>query len=235
MIDVVEISPQIVAVVFEHADRAPARLQLRGAIGVAHRVRACGRLTSMSDDLIQAVQEDASERMSKAVAHARSEFAGVRTGRAAPGLVEKLPVEYYGSTVPLQQLASFSVPEARMLVITPFDKGSMSAIERAIQDSNLGLNPSNDGVSLRLAFPPLTQDRRKELVKRVKGMAEDGKVAVRNARRDARKALESMAKAGTISDDDVTRAEKDLDRLTHATEGDIDKAFAEKEQELLEV
>lgn len=173
--------------------------------------------------------------MHKAAAHARSEFASVRTGRASPALVEKLVVHAYGQDMPLQQLAGFQVPEARLLLITPYDKANIGPIEKAIQQSDLGLNPSNDGVSLRLAFPPLTQERRKELVKRVKGMAEDGKVAVRNARRDARKAIEGMAKAGTISDDDVTRAEKDLDRLTHATEGDIDKAVAEKEQELLEV
>lgn len=188
----------------------------------------------MSDDLIRAVQEDASERMSKAVAHARSEFAGVRTGRAAPGLVEKLPVEYYGSTVPLQQLASFSVPEARMLVITPFDKGSMSAIERAIQDSNLGLNPSNDGVSVRLGFPPLTEERRRDFVKLVRGKAEDGRTAVRSARRDARKDLEALEKDGDISSDDLRRAEAELDRLTKQHEAEIDEALESKTTELME-
>ncbi len=188
----------------------------------------------MSDDLIRAVQEDASERMSKAVAHARSEFAGVRTGRAAPGLVEKLPVEYYGSTVPLQQLASFSVPEARMLVITPFDKGSMSAIERAIQDSNLGLNPSNDGVSVRLGFPPLTEERRRDFVKLVRGKAEDGRTAVRSARRDARKDLEALEKDGDISSDDLRRAETELDRLTKQHEAEIDEALEAKTTELME-
>ena len=188
----------------------------------------------MSDDLIRAVQEDASERMSKAVAHARSEFAGVRTGRAAPGLVEKLPVEYYGSTVPLQQLASFSVPEARMLVITPFDKGSMSAIERAIQDSNLGLNPSNDGVSVRLGFPPLTEERRRDFVKLVRGKAEDGRTAVRSARRDARKDLEALEKDGDISTDDLRRSEAELDRLTKAHEAEIDESLEAKTVELME-
>jgi ribosome recycling factor len=188
----------------------------------------------MSDDLIRAVQEDASERMAKAVAHARSEFAGVRTGRAAPGLVEKLPVEYYGSTMPLQQLASFSVPEARMLVITPFDKGSMSAIERAIQDSNLGLNPSNDGVSIRLGFPPLTEERRRDFVKLVRGKAEDGRTAVRSTRRDARKDLESLEKDGDISSDDLRRAEAELDRLTKQHEAEIDEALEVKTTELME-
>ena len=188
----------------------------------------------MSDELIAAVQEDAAERMTKAVAHAKSEFAGVRTGRATPALVEKLPVEYYGSTVPLQQLASFSVPEARMLLITPFDKGSMSAVERAIQDSNLGLNPSNDGISVRLAFPPLTEERRKEFVKVVKAKAEDGRTAVRGARRDARKDLEGLEKGGDISTDDLHRAEAELDKVTKAHEAEIDEALDAKTVELME-
>lgn len=188
----------------------------------------------MSDELIKAVYEDASERMAKAVAHARGEFAGVRTGRATPALVEKLPVEYYGSTVPLQQLASFSVPEARMLLITPFDKGSMSAIERAIQDSNLGLNPSNDGVTVRLAFPPLTEERRKEFVRLVRNKAEDGRTALRSARRDARKDLEGLEKDGDISTDDLRRAETELDRLTKQHEAEIDEALEAKTVELLE-
>jgi ribosome recycling factor len=188
----------------------------------------------MSDELIAAVQEDAAERMSKVVARAKSEFAGVRTGRATPALVEKLPVEYYGSTVPLQQLASFSVPEARMLLITPFDKGSMPAIERSIQDSNLGLNPSNDGVTVRLAFPPLTEERRKEFVKLVKGKAEDGRTGVRGARRDARKDLEALEKDGDISTDDLRRAETELDRITKAHEAEIDEALDAKTVELLE-
>ena len=188
----------------------------------------------MSDELIQAVQEDATVRMSKAVAHAKSEFAGVRTGRATPALVEKLPVEYYGTTTPLQQLASFSVPEARMLLITPFDKGSMPAIERAIQDSNLGLNPSNDGVTVRLAFPPLTEERRKEFVKLVKAKAEDGRQAVRSARRDARKDLDALEKDGDISTDDLRRSETELDRLTKAHEAEIDEALEAKTVELME-
>lgn len=188
----------------------------------------------MSDELIQAVQEDATVRMAKAVAHAKSEFAGVRTGRATPALVEKLPVEYYGTTTPLQQLASFSVPEARMLLITPFDKGSMAAIERAIQDSNLGLNPSNDGVTVRLAFPPLTEERRKEFVKLVKGKAEDGRQAVRSARRDARKDLEGLERDGDISTDDLRRSEAELDRLTKAHEAEIDESLDAKTVELME-
>lgn len=189
----------------------------------------------MSDELIEVILSDAAESMAKAVAHARQEFATIRTGRPSPKLVERIPVEYYGSEVPLQQLASFSVPEAQLLVISPFDKGSMDAIERAIQLADLGLSPSNDGVVLRLNFPPLTEERRKEFVKIVKGMAEDAKVAVRNTRRSARQDLEQLGKDGEVSEDDVVRAEKQLDALTQQTEADINAVLAQKEQELLEV
>jgi len=188
----------------------------------------------MSDDMVAMVLDDARERMSRAVVHTRADFSNIRTGRAAPALVEKLPVEYYGSEVPLQQLAGFSVPEARMLVITPYDKGAMSAIEKAIQRSDLGLNPSNDGHSIRLSFPPLTTERRKEFVKVVKGMAEDGRVTVRNVRRSGRHDLEAMQKDGELSEDDLARAEKELDKLTQAAEAEIDAALGHKEQELLE-
>ena len=189
----------------------------------------------MSTELLKLVLDDTAEKMHKAVEHARNEFASIRTGRAAPALVEKLPVEYYGSEVPLQQIAGFQVPEARMLVISPYDKGSLGAIEKAIQHSDLGLNPSNDGQVIRLTFPQLTAERRKDLVRVVKGMAEDGRVAIRNLRRTARHEFDALAKEGDITEDDVTRAEKDLDKLTHAQEAEIDKALAQKEHELLEV
>ncbi|MBI2711216.1 MAG: ribosome recycling factor [Actinobacteria bacterium] len=188
----------------------------------------------MSDDLPAMVLDEARDKMAKAVGHTRADFAGVRTGRASPGLVEKLIVEYYGVEVPLQQLANVSVPEARQLVINPYDKGSMAAIEKAIRNSDLGLNPSNDGVSIRLNFPPLTAERRKELVKVVRGMAEDGRVAIRNLRRAARHELDALAKDGDISEDEEARAEKELDRITHAREGEIDQTLLHKEQELLE-
>ena len=189
----------------------------------------------MSSELIKLVHDDAADKMAKAVDHARKDFAGVRTGRAAPALVEKLIVDYYGSEVPLQQLAGFQVPEARMLVIAPYDKGSLGAIEKALQTSDLGLNPSNDGQVIRLTFPQLTADRRKELVKVVKSMAEDGRVAIRNLRRAARHDLDALAKDEDLPEDDITRAEKELDKLTHAYEAEIDKALEHKEQELLEV
>jgi len=188
----------------------------------------------MSEELIEAVREDSAERMGKAVAHARTEFAGVRSGRANSGLVERLPVEYYGSTVPLQQLASFSVPEARMLVINPFDKGSIPAIERAIREANLGLNPSNDGAQIRLGFPALTEDRRKEFVKMVRSKAEDSRTAVRAARRDARKDLEALQKDGDITEDQLRRTEDELDKMTKRHEAEIDSALESKTVELME-
>jgi ribosome recycling factor len=186
-------------------------------------------------ELTDLVLEEAGEKMEKAVAHAKHEFSTIRTGRASAALIEKLPVDYYGSEVPLQQLAGFSVPEARLLVVNPFDKGSLNAVEKAIRNSDLGLNPSNDGVVIRLAFPPLTEERRRAFVKKVKDMAEHGKVAVRNARRDARRELEALARDGEAGEDDVVRAEKELDRITHAHEADIERALDHKEAELLEV
>ena len=178
---------------------------------------------------------DAIDKMEKAVEHVQSLFTTVRTGRATPALVEKLMVDYYGSMVPVQQLAGFQVPEARQLIVKPHDRASLAAIEKAIRDSDLGVSPSNDGVIIRLNFPPLTEERRKEFVKIVKNMAEDGRIAVRNIRRDARKHLEAGEKAGAMSADELERAEKDMDRITHEHVEMIDKAFSRKEQELLEV
>ncbi len=189
----------------------------------------------MSDELVRVILDEAAEKMTKAVGHSRHDFATVRTGRASPALVEKLPVEYFGAEMPLQQLAGCSVPDARLLVISPYDKGAMGAIEKAIRNSDLGLNPSNDGVVIRLNVPPLTEERRREFVKRVKHMAEEGKVAVRNLRRAARHDLEGLERDGDLSEDELARAEKELDRLTHAREADIDEALEHKERELLAV
>jgi ribosome recycling factor len=175
------------------------------------------------------------EKMEKAVDHVQGQFTSVRTGRANPALVDKLVVEYYGSMCPIQQLASFQVPEARTLVIKPHDRGSLNDIEKAIRDSDLGLSPTNDGTVIRLNFPPLTEERRKEYVKVVKNMTEEGRVAIRNIRRDARKTLEGAEKNGDISKDELERAEKELEKVTHDHVEAIDKAFARKEQELLEV
>jgi ribosome recycling factor len=178
---------------------------------------------------------DAIDKMEKAVEHVQSQFTAVRTGRASPALVEKLLVDYYGSMVPVQQLAGFQIPEARQLIVKPHDRASLGAIEKAIRDSDLGVNPSNDGVIIRLNFPPLTEQRRKEFVKIVKNMAEDGRVAVRNIRRDARKHLDAAEKAAVISATELERAEKEVERITHEHVEMIDKAFGRKEQELLEV
>ncbi len=188
-------------------------------------------LGNVTDDTIL----DAIDKMEKAVEHVQSQFTTVRTGRASPALVEKLMVDYYGSMVPVQQLAGFQVPEARQLIIKPHDRASLGAIEKAIRDSDLGVSPSNDGVIIRLNFPPLTEERRKEYVKVVKNMAEDGRVAVRNIRRDARKHLDAAEKAAEISANELERAEKEIERITHEHVELIDKAFGRKEHELLEV
>jgi len=188
----------------------------------------------MSDELTSLIFDDVREKMGRAVAHTRGEFSSIRTGRAAPALVEKIQVDYYGTEVPLQQIAGFSVPEARMLVISPYDKSAIGAIEKAVRQSDLGLNPSNDGNAIRLSFPPLTTERRKEFVKVVKGMAEDGRIALRNLRRTGRGELEALEKDGDLSEDDLARAQKELDKLTQAAEAEIDSALAAKEQELLE-
>ena len=186
-------------------------------------------------DVTEATILDALEKMEKAVEHVQVQFTTVRTGRATPALVERLLVEYYGSTVPLLQLAGFQVPEARQLLIKPHDRATLVAIEKAIRDSDLGVNPSNDGVVIRINFPALTEERRKEYVKVVKHMAEDGRVSVRSIRRDARKHLEAAEKASEISADELERAEKEMETITHDHVELIDKALGRKEQELLEV
>jgi ribosome recycling factor len=175
------------------------------------------------------------DKMGKAVSHTQSEFSAIRTGRATPALVERLKVDYYGTEVPLQQLAGFSVPEARLLVIQPYDKNAIKAIERAIQHSDLGITPSNDGQVIRLVFPQLTSERRKELVKVVRHKAEDGRIAIRNVRRAARHELETLEREGEISTDELDRAEKELEKLTHDQVAEVDRMLARKEQELLEV
>ena len=185
--------------------------------------------------MIEETLLDAIDKMEKAVEHVQNQFTSVRTGRASPALVERLMVDYYGSMVPVQQLAGFQVPEARQLIVKPHDRASLGAIEKAIRDSDLGVSPSNDGVIIRLNFPPLTEERRKDFVKVVKNMAEDGRVAIRNIRRDVRKHLDAAEKAAEISANELERAEKEIERITHEHVEMIDKAFGRKEQELLEV
>ena len=183
--------------------------------------------------MIDEILADAKDRMEKAVEHVQDEFGTVRTGRANPGILHRVTVDYYGSPTPLQQLASFSVPEPTTLVVSPFDPGALGEIERAIAASGLGLNPANDGTVIRLTFPPLTEERRKELVKVVNHMAEEGKVAIRNIRRPHKDDLEALK--GEMSEDDIRRAEKDLQNLTDTYVSRIDELFEHKQAELLEV
>ncbi len=185
--------------------------------------------------MIEETLLEAMDKMDKAVQHVQSQFTTVRTGRATPSLVDRIVVEYYGSMVPLQQLAAVQVPEPRQLIIKPHDRATLGPIEKAIRDSDLGMSPSNDGVIIRLSIPALTEQRRKEYVKIVKTLAEDGRIALRNVRRDARKHLEAAEKASVISADELERAEKDMDKITHDHVELIDKAFSRKEAELLEV
>jgi ribosome recycling factor len=189
----------------------------------------------MDDDLAGLVVDDTREKMHKAVEHVRSEMGNVRTGRASSALLEPLVVDYYGSPTVLRQLAGFSVPDAMLLVITPYDKGSLGAIERAIQTSDLGINPTNDGTVIRLAFPPLTEERRKELVKVVRHKAEEARVAVRNLRRSGRHELDALQKDGSLSSDELERVERELDKITHEQVSAIDQLLAHKERELLQV
>jgi ribosome recycling factor len=176
---------------------------------------------------------EAEHKMEQATDHVASEFSTVRTGRANPQLLQRITVEYYGSPTPLQQLASISVPEPRLLVVQPFDKSTVSDIDRALQTSELNLNPTSDGNVIRIAFPPLTEERRKDLIKVVRNMAEEGRVAVRNIRRHSKAEMEGMH--GEISDDDIRRGEDELQKLTDRFVDDIDRLLGHKEEELLEV
>ena len=189
----------------------------------------------MDDDLAGLVLEDTREKMHKAIDHVRSEMSNVRTGRASSALLEPLMVDYYGTSTALRQLAGFSVPDAMLLVVTPYDKGSLGAIEKAIMASDLGINPTNDGNVIRLAFPPLTEERRKDLVKVVRHKAEEAKVAVRNLRRSGRHELDALQKDGSLSADELERVEKDLDKVTQEQVSVIDQLLAQKERELLQV
>lgn len=189
----------------------------------------------MSEELIEMVLTDAGERMDSAVAAARREFSTVRTGRASPALLERVQVEAYGVKMAMRELASFSVPEASQLVVSPHDPNNIATLERAIQQTQLGLVPSNDGRIIRLSFPPLTEERRRELARLVGSMAEESRNRVRGVRRAARKDLESIEKDGGVSADAVARAGDELDDLTKAHEKQIDDALAAKEEELLEV
>jgi ribosome recycling factor len=185
--------------------------------------------------VIDQTLREADQKMRKAVDVAKEEFAAIRTGRAHPAMFAKITADYYGSPTPLQQLASFHIPEPRVVVISPYDRTAASAIERAIRDSDLGVNPSNDGNVLRIVMPELTEDRRRDYIKLTKAKGEDGKVAVRNIRRHAKQALDKLEKDGEVGKDDVAGAEKRLDGLTKKHVEEIDDLLRHKEAELLEV
>ena len=185
--------------------------------------------------MINETLNEADQKMGKAVGVTREEFATIRAGRANPSMFSKLVADYYGSPTPIQQLASFTAQDARTILVSPYDMGALAAIEKAIRDSDLGVNPSNDGKSIRCVFPELTEELRKEYIKIAKDKAEDGKVSVRNIRRNAKQDLEKLEKDGEVGKDDVTGAEKRLDGLTKKHTDEIDELLKHKEAELLEV
>jgi ribosome recycling factor len=185
--------------------------------------------------VIKDILNEADSKMDKSVEATREEFAAIRAGRAHPNMFSKIVVDYYGSPTPLQQLASFTVPEARVIIINPYDLSSLTAIEKAIRDSDLGVNPTDDGKTIRVTLPELTEERRKDYIKMARHKAEEGRVAVRNIRRNAKQALEKLEKDGEVGKDDVTGAEKKLDQVTKKHTDEIDELLKHKEAELLEV
>jgi ribosome recycling factor len=185
--------------------------------------------------VIKETLNEADVKMDKAVEVTREDFAAIRTGRANPSMFHKLTADYYGTPTPLQQLASFTAPEARVIIINPYDMSAMPAIEKSIRDSDLGVNPTDDGKTIRVVLPELTEERRKEYIKMAKSKAEEGRVAIRNIRRHAKQSLEKLEKDGEVGKDDVTGAEKRLDGLTKKHTDAIDDMLKHKEAELLEV
>jgi len=178
---------------------------------------------------------EAEEKMDKALSVAKGDFSGIRTGRAHPAMFGKITAEYYGTPTPVNQLASFHMPEPRMVVIQPFDKSSLGAIEKAIRNSDLGVNPTNDGVIIRVVFPELSEERRREFIKVARHKAEDSRVSMRNIRRHAKDTIDKLVKNGDAGEDDGRRAERDLDELTHGYVAQVDELLKHKETELLEV
>jgi ribosome recycling factor len=189
----------------------------------------------MTAEMIDALLDDARERMAKSVEATQHEFATVRTGRASPALLDRVVVDYYGAPTPLNQIATISAPEARLLTVSPYDKSSIKAIEKAIGESDIGLTPSNDGNVVRLVVPELTEERRRELVKVVRHLAEEGRVKIRNVRRDVMHDLRELKSEGEAGSDDEHRAEVELQKLTDARIADLDGVLKAKEEEILEV
>lgn len=185
--------------------------------------------------MISDIMDEAELKMDDAVEYAKEEFAAIRTGRAHPAMFAKITADYYGAQTPIMQLATVQVPEARMVIITPFDKSSMSSIEKAIRDSDLGVNPANDGNVVRIVLPELTEERRKEYTKLAKAKAEEARVSVRNARRHAKEAIDRLVKDSEVGEDEAARAEKALDGVTRKHTDLVDEILKAKEAELLEV
>ena len=185
--------------------------------------------------MIDEILFGAEEKMEKAVAVAKEEFATIRTGRAHPAMFSKITAEYYGTQTPVNQLVSFHIPEPRMVVIQPFDKSSLAAIEKAIRNSDLGVNPANDGTIIRVVLPELSEERRREYIKIARHKAEDGRVSIRNIRRHGKDSIDKLVKGGEAGEDDGRRAERELDDLTHAYVAQVDELLKHKEAELLEV
>ena len=188
-----------------------------------------------AENVIDELLEDARERMSKSVESSQHEFSTVRTGRASPSLLDRVTVDYYGAMTPLNQLSTISAPEARLLTVQPYDKSSIKAIEKAINESDVGLTPTNDGNIVRLSIPELTEERRRELVKVLKHLAEEGRIAIRNVRRDTMQHLRELKGAGEASSDDEHRAEVELQKLTDARISELDSVLKAKEEEILAV
>src|SRR5207247_11454667 len=209
----------------QHQARAPGR---------AHR-HAGARGGVVSQSTVGSALDEANRKMKAAVSVLREELGGIRTGRATPALLSRITFDYYGTQQPIKDMASMSVPEPRLLVVQPFDKSAIAAIEKAIQSSDLGITPSNDGNVIRLAFPPLTEERRKDLVKQVHHRAEESRVAVRNVRRHAKEEMEKLERDGAISQDDLIRAETGRQKLTDRFVTEVDEIQGHKEQELMEV
>lgn len=189
----------------------------------------------MSDETIEMLLQDADERMKKSVENSREKLGTVRTGRASPALLERVQVDYYGTSTPINQMANIAAAEARLLTISPYDKTSLPAIEKAIQDSDLGLTPNNDGNVVRIQIPELTEERRAEMAKQVRHLAEEGRVAIRNIRRDTMHELKQLRSDGDVGEDDEKRGEDDLQKLTDRHIGEIDTLLEHKESDLLEV
>ena len=185
--------------------------------------------------MIEETLFEAEERMERAVEHAKEEFAAIRTGRASPAMFSRIVVDYYGAPTPLPQLASFAIPEPRMVLVKPHDPSQIKAVEKAIRDSDLGVNPNNEGTQLRLILPPMTEERRREMIKVARHKGEDAKVAIRNIRRKAKDELDRIVRDGEVGEDDGRRAEKELDELTHKYVANVDEILKHKEAELLEV